>query len=90
MRTSIIAASLVTTLFLAGCDSNDGPIEKAAENVDEAVDDMTGQDPTLGENIDKSLDQAGDAIADTVDDAGDALDEAGEKMEEAVDQPDRD
>ena len=40
MRMKIIAAALVATGVLAACDTNKGPMEKAGESIDEAVDAM--------------------------------------------------
>ncbi len=51
----IIAAGLATLVFIGGCDSNDGPVEKAGENVDHAVD-KTGD----------KIEDAGDKIKDEV------------------------
>ncbi len=74
MRT--FSKGLVVLLFgamlgLAGCDQQ-GPMEKAGEKADEAVDEVTGQGPMeeAGENVD-------DAWEDTKD--------AGKEMGEAVD-----
>lgn len=55
-------------LGLAGCDQQ-GPMEKAGENVDDAVDEMTGQGPMedAGENVDEAWQDAKEAGRDTMD-----------------------
>ncbi|HIK75836.1 MAG TPA: hypothetical protein EYG00_14215 [Alcanivorax sp.] len=59
-------------LGLAGCDQQ-GPMEKAGENVDEAVEDVTeDQGP---------MEEAGEEMGD----AWDETKEAGEEMSEAMD-----
>ena len=60
-----------TMLGLAACDQQ-GPMEKAGENVDEAVDEMTGQGPMeeAGENVDEAWDEAKEAGRDV----GDSMD----------------
>lgn len=64
MRTfgkAVLAALFASSaLFLAGCDSNDGPVEKAGEKVDEAVDSMNPQGPMeeMGEDLDNAYDSA--------------------------------
>lgn len=60
-----------TMLGLAGCDQQ-GPMEKAGEKADNAVDEVTGQGP---------MEQAGE----NVDEAWDETKEAGKAMGEAVD-----
>lgn len=45
----ILALALATPLALVGCDTNDGPMEEAGENVDEAVE-------NAGDNIEDATD----------------------------------
>jgi hypothetical protein len=35
-----IAMGLATTTFVAACDTNEGPLEEAGEELDEAADDV--------------------------------------------------
>lgn len=37
---SLILVAILGSLGLAACDANDGPMEDAGENIDEAADDM--------------------------------------------------
>lgn len=63
MRTfgkAALAALFAFSALLAGCDSNDGPVEKAGEKVDEAVDSMNPQGPMeeMGEDLDNAYESA--------------------------------
>lgn len=65
---NILSALLIALgLTLAGCAEDQGPAEKA------------------GENIDESMEQAGDKIEGATDEMGDAFEEAGDKMEKSTD-----
>ncbi len=59
-----IAVALVVATGSLGCPQEKGPMEKAGEKVDEAVDDITH--PNEG-----PLEEAGRKIEETVDDAKD-------------------
>ena len=56
----ILAALFAFSALLVGCDSNDGPVEKAGEKVDEAVDSMNPQGPKeeMGEDLDNAYESA--------------------------------
>jgi predicted RNase H-like HicB family nuclease len=86
MRMKIIAAALVATGVLAACDANKGPMEKAGESIDEAIDNANEPD-TVGEALDEAVDNTADAMGEVADDIDGAVDEAGEAMEEAADPP---
>lgn len=51
-------------LALAGCE-NEGPMEEAGENMDQAVEDAGDQ-----------MEQAGDEMGDTMEEAGDKIEES--------------
>jgi hypothetical protein len=72
MKFAYITAAATAALFLGGCDATDGPIERAAEDVEESVD---GND-TLVEDVGEAVDEAGDNIEEAVDNAADEIDEA--------------
>lgn len=72
MKFAYIAAAAATALFLGACDATDGPIEQAAEDVEEAVD---GKD-TVAEDLGEAMDEAGENIEEAIDEAGDEIDEA--------------
>lgn len=76
-RTIWIAISMIAILatgLLAGCEKK-GPMEKAGENIDEAIDDTKdglkdlgdGTD-SVGEKIEEGLEDLGDKAEDVVDD----------------------
>ncbi len=67
MKNLLIAGIAVSVLALAGCDSNDGPMEEA------------------GEKLDRSYEDARDAVEDASDEAADMVEEAGDKIEDATD-----
>ncbi|MEN0652212.1 MULTISPECIES: hypothetical protein [Hyphobacterium] len=58
MKYASLAATILSTALLAAC--NDGPAENAGEDVDEAVEDVTGEDTDTfeeaGENVDETTD----------------------------------
>jgi PBP1b-binding outer membrane lipoprotein LpoB len=64
-RISILTAILAFSLFLAGCQE-EGPVEKAGEKIDEAV-----------ENVEEKINPQGPA-----EEAGEKIDEAVEKTKE--------
>lgn len=63
------AVLLLMTLPLLACD-NDGPFERAAEEIDEAVEDIGAGGETTGNRIDDAVDD----VADGLEDAADELD----------------
>ena len=72
MRTlskATMAVLFSLSALLVACDSNDGPMEKAGEKVDEAVDSMDGQGPMeeMGEDLDNAYDNAKESAEDMKD-----------------------
>ncbi len=59
-----LAAIFASTALLAACDSNDGPVEKAGEKVDEAVESMDPKGPMeeMGEDLDNAVDNAEESM----------------------------
>ncbi len=57
-----IVALILTGTALIGCESNDGPAEKAGQKIDNAVE-------STGEKIDNAVENTGEAI----EEAGDKL-----------------
>ena len=59
-----LAAIFASTALLAACDSNDGPVEKAGEKVDEAVESMDPKGPMeeMGEDLDNAVENAEESM----------------------------
>lgn len=59
MKYFSLTATILSAALLTAC--NDGPAEEAGEDIDEAVEDVTGEDAdTLeeaGENVDEATDE---------------------------------
>jgi hypothetical protein len=71
MNIRILWAALAATaaLGMAACEKQ-GPIEKAGEEVDEAVDTIkNGGEESTATKVDDALDEARDAAEDTAEDA---------------------
>lgn len=56
-------AAFLMALPLVACE-NDGPIERAAEEIDEAVEDVRAGGETTGNAIDDAIDEVADDIED--------------------------
>jgi hypothetical protein len=69
MNVKIISIFLVSFLafFATACDSNDGPMEKAGERVDEAVDESKDTLEKVGENGKSVIEDMGDKVEDATD-----------------------
>ncbi len=70
MKFISIAGAAALALFLGACDATDGPIERAAEDVEEAVD---GND-TVAEDVEEAAEEAGENIEEAAEDLDDAVD----------------
>jgi len=64
----LIAALLMTVPLFVACEKQ-GPLERAAEEVDEAIEDIKNGGETTGNKIDDAVDD----VRDGVDDAADEL-----------------
>lgn len=56
-------AALLMTLPLVACE-NDGPLERAAEEIDEAVEDVRAGGETAGNAIDDAVDEVVEDVED--------------------------
>lgn len=63
-----IIVALVLLLPLWGCE-REGPLERAGEEIDEAVEDVRSGGETTGNAIDDAIDE----VRDGIEDAGDEL-----------------
>lgn len=59
-----LAAIFASSALLAACDSNDGPVEKAGEKVDEAMESMDPKGPMeeMGEDLDNAKESAEESM----------------------------
>ncbi|MGB2248093.1 MAG: hypothetical protein ACPH3N_10500 [Alcanivorax sediminis] len=59
-----LAAIFASSALLAACDSNDGPVEKAGEKVDEAMESMDPKGPMeeMGEDLDNAMESAEESM----------------------------
>ena len=81
IRNAWITALLVLSLASFGACKEEGPMEKAGRQFDEAIEDMTDDDGPL-ETLGESLDDAVDAVEDFGEDLGDAVEDFGDKVSE--------
>jgi hypothetical protein len=65
-RLQNIIAPLALLLVLVGCEGQ-GPLERAGEEVDEAVEDVRNGGETLGNQVDDAVDEVRDGINDAAD-----------------------
>jgi hypothetical protein len=66
-------AVLLMALPLFACES-DGPFERAAEEVDEAIEDVKAGGETAGNQIDDAIDDVQEGIEDAVEEVEDTVD----------------
>ena len=62
----LLAALLMTLPLYAACEK-EGPVQRAGEEVDEAVEDVRNGGETLGNQIDDAVDDVRDGIDDAAD-----------------------
>lgn len=65
---SISALAALLLLGLPGCDRNEGPVEEAAEDVDESLEETA-------EQIDEAAEEAGDKVEEAADELEEETDE---------------
>jgi hypothetical protein len=65
-RLQNILAPLAFLIVLVGCERQ-GPLERAGEEVDEAVEDVRNGGETLGNQVDDAVDEVRDGINDAAD-----------------------
>jgi len=73
-RVWILAACLAV---LSGCQKQEGPMESAGRNIDEAGD-------KVARDVDRAADRAGDNVDDATRKAGERIERAGEKIQDAA------
>jgi hypothetical protein len=62
----LIAVLLMTLPLYVACEKQ-GPLERAAEEVDEAIEDVKNGGETVGNKVDDSIDDARDGVEDAAD-----------------------
>ncbi len=68
LRGIVIVAMLAASLTLVGCDEP-GPLERAGEEMDEAVEDARNGGETFGNQVDDAIDEMRDDISDATEEA---------------------
>ena len=66
----------IPLVFLLGACEKQGAMERAGEEIDEAVQDIKAGGETTGNKIDDALDTARKNVGDAVDDVEDAVEDA--------------
>jgi hypothetical protein len=56
LKNLMLGTTVTLLLALTGCDSNDGPAEKAGAKLDNAVDEAGDKIESAGDTIEKKLD----------------------------------
>lgn len=59
MKYATLTATILAAAFLAACEQ-DGPAENAGEDVDAAIEDVTGEDSDTFEEAGEDIDDAND------------------------------
>lgn len=69
---SVFAALLVALLALplVGCAEEQGPMEKAGEKIDDAVDEVSEDVEDVGEEVGDAVDEVGEEAQDATDGGG--------------------
>ncbi len=57
LKNLVLAAICSIPMMLTGCDTNDGPAEKAGEKVDNAVDNAGNKLEEAGDTLKEKMDQ---------------------------------
>lgn len=69
---TLLACLLVpVSAAFVGCDANDGPMEEAGEQADEAAENIQDETEDAAENVQDETEDAADEIQDEADDATD-------------------
>ena len=74
MKTKIVLAVLASVFALIACEKQ-GPLERAGEEADEAVENLRNNGETVGNRIDDAIDEARDRVNRAADEAEDAVEE---------------
>lgn len=62
----LLAVLLMTLPLYAACERQ-GPLERAGEEIDEAVEDVKNGGETLGNKVDDAIDDVNDSVRDAAD-----------------------
>jgi hypothetical protein len=62
----LLAVLLMTLPLYAACERQ-GPLERAGEEIDEAVEDVKNGGETLGNKVDDAIDDVSDSVRDAAD-----------------------
>ena len=62
----LLAVLLMTLPLYAACE-RPGPLERAGEGIDEAVEDVKNGGETLGNKVDDAIDDVNDSVRDAAD-----------------------
>lgn len=73
MKTFTAAIFALGLMSVAACDANDGPIEEAAEDIDNVIEPNVDSGSDVGEAVGDAADSIGDAAEDVADDVEDAV-----------------
>ena len=65
-RMKLLIVLLMTLPLYVACE-RDGPLERAAEEVDEAFEDIKNDGETIGNRVDDAIDDVSDGVSDAVD-----------------------
>lgn len=66
----LLAVLLMTLPIYVACEQG-GPLERAGEEIDEAVEDVRNGGETLGNQVDDAIDDVRDGVSDAVDELND-------------------
>lgn len=83
MKFLLVAASFAALTFATACDTRDGPIEEAGEEIDQAL----GNEPTVAEQVEEVVEDAGDGLQEAGENIDEAIDDTAEKLEESTTPP---
>jgi len=61
-------------MSVAACDANDGPIEEAAEDIDNVIEPNVESESEVGPAVEDAADDISDAAEDVADDVEDTVD----------------
>jgi hypothetical protein len=75
MNKVLISSSLAASAWLLiGCVDDEGPFERAGEEIDEATEDIRTQGEDTANQIDDAIDEARESAEDAADEVQDAID----------------
>jgi hypothetical protein len=69
-----VCALVVLALALMGCPEKKGPLEKAGEKMDDAMDDV-------GDSLENAIETVGDKVENATDEARDAVEDVADEID---------